>query len=171
MPPVPPKCTPGVLNLNHVRICVQALCVHVCNNTIQGNYWCSKSYSPLLFPIRSSLPSSLPSPPLSPSPPLPPPPVQVLEHFQDCDPLHSGSISCSHFRQGLTFIGQSSFTHSEFTALCEAFRYPRKKDHVLWKEFLARVDRGVCGWVGGWVRKVCCTCTCMYLWACLSYIP
>ena len=95
-----------------------------------------------------SLLSSFPSPLL-----FPPPPVQVSEHFRDFDPLRSGSISCSHFRQGLTFIGQSSLSHSEFTALCEAFRDPRKKDHVLWKEFLARVDRGVC---------VCvCVCVCM----------
>ena len=76
--------------------------------------------------------------------PLPSPSVtvQVSEHFQDFDPLRSGSISCSRFRQGLTAIGQPSLSHAEFTALCGAFRDPRKKDHVLWKEFLARVDRG-----------------------------
>ena len=96
-----------------------------------------------------------PSPPHS-SPPLHSPPIQVSEHFQDFDPLRSGSISCSRFRQGLTAIGQPSLSHAEFTALCDAFRDPRKKDHVLWKEFLARVDRGgAC--VGG------CGCGCVHL--------
>ena len=68
---------------------------------------------------------------------------KVMEHFQDFDPLRSGSISNSRFRQGLTAMGQTYLRDEEVAVLCERYSDPKKKHHVLWKCFLAEIDRGM----------------------------
>jgi Ca2+-binding EF-hand superfamily protein len=67
--------------------------------------------------------------------------IRVSEHFEDFDPLRSGSIGVSRFRQGLTSMRHSDLTEGEFAALCQLYCDPKKKDHVLWKRFLADIDR------------------------------
>ena len=74
--------------------------------------------------------------------------TQVSEHFEDSDPLRLGSIGVSQFHQGLSSMRHSDLTQEEFAALCSLYSDPKKKDHVLWKQFVADVDRG-------W-SKTCC---------------
>ena len=68
-------------------------------------------------------------------------------HFQDYDPLRSGSITVSQFRRGLSdfglsALGQHHLSNSQFEMLAACYADPAAKDKVRWVDFMADVESG-----------------------------
>lgn len=73
--------------------------------------------------------------------------VQVIEYFDDFDPLRSGSISKSQFRRGLSLLGLSKLGHhdlqdAQFEVLIDFYQNPNKEDQVMWKNFMDDIESG-----------------------------
>eukprot|EP00731_Ephydatia_muelleri_P005665 Em0002g1841a len=68
--------------------------------------------------------------------------VRVAEHFEDFDPLRSGSITAARFRRGITSLGQPYLTDAQFIALCDHYADPQLKEHIRWRAFLEDIDKG-----------------------------
>ena len=95
--------------------------------------------------------------------------IRGSEFFHDFDPLRSGSIAASRFRQvisgnsndsivndwiisslvdlslpqGLSSLGQPSLTEDQFSALCTHYADPKHRGNVLWKKFISDIDQSV----------------------------
>jgi Ca2+-binding EF-hand superfamily protein len=67
--------------------------------------------------------------------------IRGSEFFQDSDPLRSGSIAASRFRQGLSSLGQPSLTDGQFSGLCSHYADPKHKGNVLWKKFISDIEQ------------------------------
>lgn len=67
--------------------------------------------------------------------------IRGSEHFQDFDPLRTGSISAARFRQGLSSLGQPYLTDAQISALCQHYADPRQQGCVCWKRFLEDIDQ------------------------------
>jgi len=72
---------------------------------------------------------------------------QVLDYFQDFDPLRSGTISKSRFRRclstlGLSKLAQHDLNDKQFDLLCKVYQDPKKEDQVLYTRFVADVESG-----------------------------
>lgn len=66
--------------------------------------------------------------------------IRVEEYFQDFDPLRSGSITKSHFRRGLSALGQHQLTDAQFEVLTQHYPDPKRAGNVLWTAFLTDVE-------------------------------
>lgn len=85
--------------------------------------------------------------------------IRINELFKDSDPLRSGVITCSRFRQvhghvfgycdhmihihlqGLAAL-TDKMSDEQFTGLCQRYAHPTMKDHVKWKIFVEDIDQG-----------------------------
>ena len=68
--------------------------------------------------------------------------LQAEEYFQDFDPLRSGSISKSHFRRGLSSLGQHQLTDAQFEVLARCYADPKRPGNVLWTRFHTDIEQG-----------------------------
>lgn len=64
------------------------------------------------------------------------------EYFQDFDPLRSGAISKSHFRRGLSSLGQHQLTDAQFEVISLNYADPKRVGNVLWTRFLNDIEQG-----------------------------
>ena len=64
-------------------------------------------------------------------------------------PVHSSLSLPSPPPQGLSSLGLPYLTDTQFTALCDHYVNPSRKECVCWKKFLNDVDQG--GYGPGWV--------------------
>jgi Ca2+-binding EF-hand superfamily protein len=64
--------------------------------------------------------------------------LRLCEYFQDFDPLRSGFVTNSRFRQGLNAIRYPYFTEAQISALCDC--YSVKPDSISWKQFVKDID-------------------------------
>ena len=67
---------------------------------------------------------------------------KVEEYFQDFDPLRSGSISKSHFRRGLSSLGQHQLTDAQFEVMVLHYSDPKRAGNVIWTQFLKDIEQG-----------------------------
>ena len=68
--------------------------------------------------------------------------MKVEEYFQDFDPLRSGSISKSHFRRGLSSLGQHQLTDAQFEVMVLHYSDPKRAGNVRWTQFLRDIEQG-----------------------------
>lgn len=66
--------------------------------------------------------------------------IRINELFKDSDPLRSGVITCSRFRQGLATL-TDKMTDGQFAELCQRYAHPTMKDHIKWKIFVGDIDK------------------------------
>ncbi|CAB4016979.1 uncharacterized protein LOC110234356 [Paramuricea clavata] len=67
--------------------------------------------------------------------------IRVEEYFQDFDPLRSGSISKSHFRRGLSSLGQHQLTDAQFEVMALYYSDPKRSGNVIWTQFLRDIEQ------------------------------
>ena len=72
---------------------------------------------------------------------------QVIEYFQDFDPLRSGVITKKQFRRGLSSLGFSTLgehnlSEAQFETLYQHYKSSRLPENVLWTQFMWDVESG-----------------------------
>ena len=65
--------------------------------------------------------------------------LRIGEFFRDFDKLRSGYITEAQFRIGLN-MGKIVLSGHEFALLADAFQAPKEGKHIMWRDFVDRVE-------------------------------